>query len=41
MTAYDCDTCEWFDRDEICDECRKRKASHRHTVTDEEDQEND
>ena len=39
----ECDNCEWFDRDEICDECRKRKLKHRHTVTDEnkEDQEYD
>ena len=38
MTTYDCDTCEWYDRDEICDECRKRKASHRHTVADEDEE---
>ena len=38
MTAYECDNCEWYDRDEICDECRKR---HRHTVSDDEEGEVD
>lgn len=39
MIAFDCDNCEWSDRDEICDECRKRKSQSRHTVTEENEQE--
>lgn len=37
----DCDNCEWYDRDEICDECRKRRSKHRHIVmeTDKEEEE--
>lgn len=39
MTSFDCDNCDWFDRDEICDECRKRNKNHRHTVKDENQEE--
>lgn len=37
MKAFDCDNCDFYDRDSICDECRKRNTPHREPVTDEED----
>ena len=40
MTALNCDNCDWFDRDEICDECRKRHSTHRLTVKDKDQEEN-
>lgn len=30
-----CDNCDFYNRDEICDECRRQRTSkNRHSVTD-------
>ena len=39
LTAFNCDNCEFYDREDICDECRRRNTPHRDPVTD-EDKEN-
>lgn len=39
MTVFDCDNCDFYGRDEVCDECRKRNTPHHDPVLDEEDEE--
>ena len=37
LTAFNCDNCDFCDREDICDECRRRNVPHRHPVLDEEE----
>lgn len=37
MKVFDCDQCDFYDREDICDECRRKNVPHRHPVLDEEE----
>jgi len=36
LKVFECDNCDFYGRESICDECRKKNTPHHDPVTDED-----